>query len=78
MTETGSIASQIENILRDAESPLSVDEICAQIWKRIGNRERGIVRVNLHRLDERGLLVKLPMKYQFKKEERPLSSTLET
>jgi len=72
-----SVASDIENILREAECPLSVDEICSKLWKRIGNRERNLVRVNLHRLDERGLLTKHPMKYQFKKEES-LSSPLKT
>lgn len=69
MTEP-SVATQIQETLRASDVPLSIDEICLAIWKRVGTRERGLVRVNLHRLDAQGVLVKLPMKYRLKAETR--------
>lgn len=61
------VASQaIEEVLSKAKAPLSIEEICDLVWGRQGDRERGIVRVNLHRLDLRGVLEKHPMKYRLK------------
>ena len=43
-----------------ARGPLTIDEICRAVFHRVDARARGTVRVNLHRLDRRGLLVKHP------------------
>lgn len=52
----GSAASRIEAALR--VRPMTIDELCKEALGRVGTRERNLVRVNLHRLDERGLLTK--------------------
>jgi chromosome segregation and condensation protein ScpB len=61
-----SAAERIEAVLRAAEAPLSIDEICDAAFERRGARERNIVRVTMHRLDARGLLQKHPRTYSLK------------
>jgi repressor of nif and glnA expression len=56
-------SEEIVNILRRSEEPLSIDQICKAMYGRTGDRERSFVRVNLHRLDARGLLIKYPQTY---------------
>ncbi|WP_293365034.1 hypothetical protein [Phenylobacterium sp.] len=42
---------------------MTIDELCKVALGRVGARERNLVRVNLHRLDERGLLTKYAARY---------------
>jgi hypothetical protein len=56
-------ADQIESALRKTSNPLTIDEICRTVFNRESERERNIVRVNLHRLDSRGILVKYSQRY---------------
>jgi len=57
------LADRIETALRKAREPLTIDAICKAALGRIDERGRNVVRVNLHRLDVRGLLVKYPQAY---------------
>lgn len=57
-------AEDIEATLRKSGEAMSIDEICAAVWKRSGDRERNLVRVTLHRLDERGLIKKYAQRYK--------------
>jgi hypothetical protein len=61
-----SAAERIEAVLRSAAAPLSIDEICDAAFEQRGARERNIVRVTLHRLDARGLLLRHPRTYSLK------------
>ena len=56
-------SKELVDVLRRAEEPLSIDQLCSAIFGRTGDRERGLVRVNLHRLDAEGRLVKHPRRY---------------
>lgn len=60
-------AARIRAVLLEAARPLSIDEICAAAFPRSAPRKRNVVRVNLHRLDVRGLLVKHPQAYAIKR-----------
>jgi Fe2+ or Zn2+ uptake regulation protein len=60
-------SEKIEAALRDAGEPLTVDDICRRVWKRVGERERNLVRVNLHRLDERGRIQRFALRYKLKR-----------
>jgi hypothetical protein len=59
-------SEEVVEVLRRSEKPLSIDQICKAVFGRIGDRERGLVRVNLHRLDSRGVLTKHPQTYSIK------------
>ncbi len=59
-------SEKIEAALRNAGGPLTIDEICRAAWGRVGERERSSVRVNIHRLDARGLIEKSAAKYAIK------------
>lgn len=63
-----SAASKIEAAL--TEEPVTLDELCKAVFGRVGARERNVVRVNLHRIDERGELEKLAMRYRRKKRKK--------
>lgn len=62
-----STAEQIEQTLATAKRPLTIDEICRLVFGRVQERGRNIVRVNLHRLDERGRLIKHQQTYELRK-----------
>ncbi len=59
-------AKKIEAALRESAEPLTIDEICKAALGRIGERERNLVRVNLHRLDERGVVQRYAARYGIK------------
>jgi hypothetical protein len=63
-----SISFKIEAALAAAPQPLSLDEICQQVFGQITDRNRGAIRTNLSRLDEVGRLIRLPRKYALKLE----------
>ena len=56
-------SDRIESALRKTPNPLTIDEICTIVFTRQTESERNIVRVNLHRLDSRGILVKHAQRY---------------
>lgn len=58
-----SAADKIEAALRASPEPMTIDELCMSALGRVGSRERNLVRVNLHRLDERGVLTKHAARY---------------
>lgn len=58
-------SEEVADILRRSAEPLSIDQICKAVYGRTGDRERSFVRVNLHRLDAKGLLIKYPQTYSF-------------
>jgi hypothetical protein len=61
---TGTASKRIEETLRAAPRPMTIDEICVAVFGRTGNhRDRSLVRQNLHRLDARGLLIGYPRTY---------------
>jgi|WetSurSiteA1Bulk_404760.scaffolds.fasta_scaffold61021_3 hypothetical protein len=57
---------RIEKALTVASGPLTIDDICRLVFGRISGRERNLVRVVLHRLDARGVLVKHAQTYEIK------------
>ena len=59
-------AEQIEQALAKAKRPVNIDEICRAAFGRVGERERNLVRVNLHRLDAAGKIVKHAQAYELK------------
>ncbi len=59
-------SEEIIDILRQAKEPLSIDQLCKALFGRTGDRERSLVRVNLHRLDTEGKLIKHPRRYELK------------
>jgi Fe2+ or Zn2+ uptake regulation protein len=62
------VASEaIQRVLAEADEPLTIEQICEKVWGRCGSREKNTAYVNLHRLDERGLLEKVPMRYQLRR-----------
>lgn len=54
---------KIEAALRIATQPLTIDSICLAAFGCADERGRNTVRVNLHRLDGRGILVKHQQRY---------------
>ena len=56
-------AEKIEAALRGAAHPLTIDSICLAAFGRVDERGRNTVRVNLHRLDGRGILIKHQQRY---------------
>ena len=56
-------SEEIVEILRRSGEPLSIDQLCKAVFGRTGDRERSFMRVNLHRLDSKGLLIKYPQRY---------------
>lgn len=56
-------SEEIIDVLRRSKEPLSVEQLCKAVFGRTGDRERGLVRVYLHRLDSQGKLVKYPRRY---------------
>lgn len=60
-------AGKVEAALVAATGAMTVDEICRAAWGRVGERERNLVRVTLHRMDERGVLVKHARRYELKR-----------
>lgn len=67
MSEAGP-KEKIEAALALAKEPLSLDQICKAAFGRITEDYRSRVRVNLHRLDEAGRLVKYPRKYELRRD----------
>ena len=61
-----SAAKRIERALHTAAGPLTVDELCKAALGKVGARERNVVRVNLVRLDDRGLIRKIAAKFEIK------------
>lgn len=60
-------AQRIEAQLRASSTPLTIDAIARAVFGRAaGEHERGAIRVVLHRLDARGVLVKNAMTYSIK------------
>jgi hypothetical protein len=57
---------QIEKALAEAPQPISIDDICKRVFGRVDERARNAVRVGLHRLDERGVLIKHAQTYALK------------
>lgn len=55
---------RIEKALTVASGPLTIDDICRLVFGRITERDRNLVRVVLHRLDSRGVLVKHAQTYE--------------
>lgn len=67
MASESSDAQRIEAQLRASITPLTIDAIARAVFGRAaGERERGAIRVALHRLDARGVLVKHAMTYAIK------------
>lgn len=66
MTEPISAAAAIEKALAETAAPLSVDEICKLVYKRIGARERNTVHQNLYRLEQKGRLEVIAKTYRLK------------
>ena len=56
-------AEKIESALKGSPQALTIDDICMAAVGRIDERGRNTVRVNLHRLDGRGVLVKHQQRY---------------
>ncbi len=61
-----SAADRIEAALRASDEPMTIDDLCRAALGRIGARERNLVRVNLHRLDQRGLIAKHAARYSLR------------
>ena len=59
-------SEEVVEVLRRSKEPLSIDQICKAVYGRTGDRERNVVRVNLHRLDSKGVLIKHPQTYALK------------
>jgi len=56
-------SEEVVEVLRRSKEPLSIDQLCKTIFGRTGDRERSFMRVNLHRLDAKGVLIKHPQRY---------------
>lgn len=56
-------AEKIESALKGSSQALTIDDICIAAFGRLDGRGRNTVRVNLHRLDGRGVLVKHQQRY---------------
>ena len=63
MSWKNSAATKIEAAMLASDEPLTIDQICKAALGRVGARERALVRVNLHRLDQRGILTKHAARY---------------
>lgn len=63
-SKTEDKSMRIEKALAVASGPLTIDDICRIVFGRITNRDRNLVRVVLHRLDTRGILVKHAQTYE--------------
>jgi hypothetical protein len=61
------VSEKIAAILDGADDYLTVDEICKAAFGRVGDRERGNVHLNLHRMGERGEIEKRAAGYRKKK-----------
>ena len=64
-------AEKIEAALRGAAQPLTIDSICLTAFGRVDERGRNTVRVNLHRLDGRGILIKHQQRYSLMPDQAP-------
>jgi hypothetical protein len=62
--KTDDKSMRIEKALTVASGPLTIDDICRIVFGRIAERDRNLVRVVLHRLDSRGMLVKHAQTYE--------------
>lgn len=62
-----SVAEQVEQVLAQAKAPMSAEDICHAMFRVWGLRERQAVHLVLHRLDERGKLIKRPKAYELRK-----------
>lgn len=70
------VSVMISGALQNAGGPLTVDEICQVVYGRVGDRERGTVMQNLHRLDLKGCIVKTPIKYAWREREASQTSKM--
>lgn len=61
------LSEKVETAIARAPRPVSIDDICRTVFGRVDERGRNVVRVNLHRLDERGVLIKHAQTYELKK-----------
>jgi predicted Zn-ribbon and HTH transcriptional regulator len=62
--KTDDKSMRIEKALTVASGPLTIDDICRLVFGQITERDRNLVRVVLHRLDGRGILVKHAQTYE--------------
>lgn len=60
------MSEKIVLALEKAPAPMSVDELCKNVFGKIGQRERNVVHQNLHRLDEKGRIEKFAMRYRLR------------
>ena len=61
-------AEKIHKALAEAPQPISIDEICKRAFGCVDERGRNSVRVNLHRLDVDGKLIKYAQAYALKQQ----------